>query len=289
MSDDDAPPVLTGQLQLDLPEPEPAPEPAAARPGSGGRPVTGLRGLGAAMRPRATRGQAVVAVLCLLLGVAVAVQVRQRTGADLVALPQSELLGLLDDATDRSRRLQGEIGELTSAREQLQASGDQQAAARDLAQQRLDTLGILAGTLPATGPGIRLTVQVPAGTSPSAATLLLGAVQELRDAGAEAVQIGDARVVASSAFTDDTTSGDGAVAVTGPGGPVAVRAPFTVLAIGGAQTLASAMEFPDGVGPTVRRVGGTISVEQLDRVDVTALQPAPEPAYARPVDPADAG
>ncbi len=305
------PAVLPGQLALDLPAPEPAPEPgatpeaapepepgpepvptaapAAERPGSGGRPVTGMRGLRAALAPRATRGQVVVGLLCLLLGVAVAVQVRQRTGADLAGLPQSELLGLLDDATDRSDRLQREISELETARGQLEASGDQQAAARELAQQRLDTLGILAGTLPASGPGIRLTVQVPAGTTPSAATLLLGAVQELRDAGAESIQIGDARVVASTAFTDDATSADGAVAVTGPGGPVVVRAPFTVLAVGGAQTLASAMEFPDGVGPTVRRVGGSISVEQLDEVEVTALQPAPEPAYARPVDPADAG
>lgn len=150
----------------------------------------------------------------------------------------------------------------------------------------MDTLGILAGTLPATGPGIRLTVQVPSGSSPSAATLLLGAVQELRDAGAEAIQIGDARVIASTAFTD---SSDGAVAVGGPEAPVLVRAPFTVLAIGGSQTLASAMEFPDGVGPTVRRVGGSISVEQLDRVDVTALQPAAAPAYARPVAPSGSG
>ncbi|TNM59399.1 DUF881 domain-containing protein [Streptomyces sp. NP160] len=261
----------------------PAPaEPAPAAPAGHGT----RRGLRYALAPRATRGQLVVGLLCLLLGLAVAVQVQQRTGADLAALPQPELLGLLDDATDRSERLQREISDLESAQQDLRASGDQQAAARELAQQRVDTLGILAGTLPATGPGIRLTVQVPSGSSPSAATLLLGAVQELRDAGAEAIQIGDARVIASSAFTD---SADGAVAVGGPGTEVLVRAPFTVLAIGGPQTLASAMEFPDGVGPTVRRVGGSISVEQLDAVDVTALQPAGAPAYARTVAPSAPG
>ncbi len=269
-----------------VPAAAPAEAPAAGPPGSGGRPVTGLRGLRAALAPRATRGQVVVGLLCLLLGLAVAVQVRQRTGADLAALPQAELLGLLDDATDRSDRLQREISELETSRDQLRASGDQRAAARELARERLDTLGILAGTLPATGTGIRLVVQVPDGTSPSAATLLLGAVQELRDAGAEAIQIGDARVVASTAFVD---TGDGAVAVGGPTSSTVVRPPYTVLAIGGAQTLASAMEFPDGVGPTVRRVGGSISVEQQQQVDVTALQAAAEPAYARPVDPADAG
>ncbi|MGQ7296833.1 DUF881 domain-containing protein [Quadrisphaera sp. KR29] len=265
----------------------PAPvRPSGAAAAGGPGPDPTRRGLRYALAPRATRGQLVVGLLCLLLGLAVAVQVQQRTGADLAALPQSELLGLLDDATDRSQRLQREISGLESAQQDLRASGDQQAAARELAQQRVDALGILAGTLPATGPGIRLTVQVPTGSSPSAATLLLGAVQELRDAGAEAIQIGDARVIASTAFTD---TADGAVAVGGPASPVLVRAPFTVLAIGGSQTLASAMEFPDGVGPTVRRVGGSITVEQLERVDVTALQPAGAPAYARPVAPSGSG
>ncbi|MEH3077691.1 MAG: DUF881 domain-containing protein [Quadrisphaera sp.] len=259
------------------------PAPAASSPAPA---APARRGLRYALAPRATRGQLVVGLLCLLLGLAAAVQVQQRTGADLANLPQSELLGLLDDATDRSDRLQREISDLESAQADLRASGDQRAAARELAQQRVDTLGILAGTLPATGPGIRLTVQVPAGSSPSAATLLLGAVQELRDAGAEAIQIGDARVIASTAFTD---AADGSVSVGSPGAAVQVRAPFTVLAIGGPQTLASAMEFPDGVGPTVRRVGGSISVEQLDEVDVTALQPAGAPAYARPVAPSGTG
>ncbi|TXR56682.1 DUF881 domain-containing protein [Quadrisphaera setariae] len=267
---------------------QPAAAPAAPAPAesSPAPAAPARRGLRYALAPRATRGQLVVGLLCLLLGLAAAVQVQQRTGADLANLPQSELLGLLDDATDRSDRLQREISDLESAQADLRASGDQRAAARELAQQRVDTLGILAGTLPATGPGIRLTVQVPAGSSPSAATLLLGAVQELRDAGAEAIQIGDARVIASTAFTD---AADGSVSVGSPGAVVQVRAPFTVLAIGGPQTLASAMEFPDGVGPTVRRVGGSISVEQLDEVDVTALQPAGAPAYARPVAPSGTG
>lgn len=71
-------------------EPAEQPAPSSAPGGAGAR-----RGLRYALAPRATRGQLVVGLLCLLLGLAVAVQVQQRTSADLAALPQSELLGLL--------------------------------------------------------------------------------------------------------------------------------------------------------------------------------------------------
>ena len=65
-------------------------------------------------------------------------------------------------------------------------------------------LGILAGTVPATGPGVTITIDDPDGavTRPT----LLDGVEELRDAGAEAIEINDSvRVVASTSFTD----GDG--------------------------------------------------------------------------------
>ena len=57
-------------------------------------------------------------------------------------------------------------------------------------------LGILAGTVAAEGPGIVVTID-----GVDDAALLLDTVQELRDAGAEAIQLGDVRVVASTYFT----------------------------------------------------------------------------------------
>ena len=58
-------------------------------------------------------------------------------------------------------------------------------------------LRILTGTVAATGPGVTLTIDDPDG-SVTAATLLDG-VEELRDAGAEAIEINDSvRVVAST-------------------------------------------------------------------------------------------
>src|SRR5204862_247268 len=85
-------------------------------------------------------------------------------------------------------------------------SGQTQAALRE-ARDRARTLGILTGTLPARGPGIVLTVVDPQGTV--GADVLLDAVEELRDAGAEALQLSGVCVVAQTPIVDDPAGGEG--------------------------------------------------------------------------------
>ncbi|CAA9396019.1 MAG: Division initiation protein, partial [uncultured Quadrisphaera sp.] len=253
------------------PAPEPAPEPEPEA-------LTGRQRLLAAMRPRATRAQLLSGLLCLLLGLALVTQLRERSQADLASLRQSELIALLDDTTERADRLQQEVRDLTGTRDQLLSSSDQSEAARELARERLDVLGVLAGTVPATGPGIELTIT----GGEDDAEVLLAAVQEMRDAGAEAIQLGDVRVVASTYFVDaDVAGGGSAVEVDG----TVLEAPYTFRAIGSAATLASAMEFPGGVIETAALNGGTAVVVEREVVEVTALREVQEPAYARPADP----
>ena len=54
-------------------------------------------------------------------------------------------------------------------------------------------LGILAGTKPAEGPGISLRIDDP--RSQVDAAQVLDTIEELRDAGAEAIQLGNVRVM----------------------------------------------------------------------------------------------
>jgi uncharacterized protein YlxW (UPF0749 family) len=107
------------------------------------------------------------------------------------------------------------------------------------------------------------------------APLLLDAVEELRDAGAEAIQIGEVRVVASSYFGQ---SGSG-VEIDG----TRLIAPYQILAIGDAQTMSSAMEIPGGLSENVRQLGATITITQAKELTVGALHTLREPQYARPV------
>ena len=225
-----------------------------------------------ALRPRATRAQVLAALLCGLLGFALVVQVRQTQGAELDSLRESDLIRILDDVSERTERLEDEAARLSAVRQELLTSSDSAQAAQEAAAERVEVLSILAGTAPATGPGVRLTISDA--DAELGAGVLLDAVQELRDSGAEAIQVDDVRVVASTSFVD-TAEGievDGQV----------VESPYVYLAIGDPQTIATALDIPGGVLRSVRSQDGIAAVAELDEVTVDALRVPSEPEYARP-------
>jgi uncharacterized protein YlxW (UPF0749 family) len=235
--------------------------------------VTAWHRLRLMARPRATRANAFAALLALVLGFAVATQVRSTQAQGLESLRQSDLVGILDNVTQQSTRLDRSARELQATRDQLVNGSSNEAAALKAAQDRLAALRILAGTAPAKGPGVRMTIDDPDGKL--TAPVLLDALEELRDAGAEAVQINSARVVASSYFGQ---SADG-LQVDGQ----TVHSPYRILAIGNPQTLSAAMEIPGGISETVRQLGATVRVVQDQSLEVSALQTSQQPRYARPV------
>ncbi len=224
-------------------------------------------------RPRATRANAFAALLALVLGFAVATQVRSTQAQGLESLRQSDLVGILDNVTQQSTRLDNSARELQATRDQLVNGSSNEAAALKAAQERLAALRILAGTAPAKGPGIRMTIDDPG--SKVTAPVMLDALEELRDAGAEAVQINGSRVVASSSFGQDA---DG-LQVDG----TTLHPPYRILAIGNPQTMGAAMEIPGGISETVRGLGATVRVVQDQSMVIDALQTPRPPRYARPV------
>ena len=265
---------MTSSPSTPTPEEKPSgaassPRPAAGNDASSNAWVTLLR----MARPRATRANAFAALLAIALGFAIATQVQQTNQSGLEQLREDELVRILDDVSQEQGRLASDTRELESSRDTLLSGVDSSAEALKSAQERLDTLGILTGTAPASGPGVVITINDP--DRKITAARLLDALQELRDAGAEAVQIGDVRVVASTWFAD----ADGGVEVSGR----RVDPPYSIKAIGDPATMASAMEIPGGVSESVRNDGATSTVRQADSIEVTALHSLQDPRYARPV------
>ncbi|WP_432511172.1 DUF881 domain-containing protein [Kineococcus sp. SYSU DK001] len=254
------------------------PTPPAGRGGPRPRP---WRRLWRAASPRVTRGQVLAGVLCAALGFGFAVQVRQTSTSGLADLRESDLVRILDDTTERGDRLAGEVQELEATRRELTEGSDQARAAEEAAAARAQEFGLLAGTLPARGPGIVATVTDPAGSLRS--TNFIQLVQELRDSGAEGIQVGRTRVVAQTAFTD-APAGSGGVLVDG----TLERSPYVVTVIGDPPTLATALDIPGGVRETLRSAGADLDVRQApgeDGVSITALHAVSAPQYARPAPP----
>ena len=231
------------------------------------------RTLGRALRPRASRPQLLVGVLCGLLGFALVVQVRQTQVEGLASLPQSELVRILDQANQRTDDLQREVAALEATREDLLTGSGQQQAALEAARAAAITQGILSGRLPAQGPGMELVIADPGRQVP--ALTLFNVLEELRNAGAEAVQLNDLRIVASSYFVD---TADG-VEVDG----VLLEPPYRWVAIGDPDTLVPALEIPGGAISSIRTSGGSGTPRAREQVEITATRSVPEPRWATPV------
>ena len=229
-------------------------------------------------RPRATKANALAALLAILLGFAVATQVRQNQSQGLETLRQEDLVNILDSATLQSQRLDQQARELQITRDQLISGSTSGAAAVEAAQERIDSLAILAGTAGAKGPGIQMTIADPGGKMPP--PVLLDAIEELRDAGAEAIQVNDVRIVASSHFSQAATG----IAIDGKN----LTQPYTISAIGDPPTMSSAMDIPGGLAENVRGLGATINIALEKELTVGALHVLSEPRYARPVPPSAA-
>ncbi|KUI43598.1 hypothetical protein AU197_23650 [Mycobacterium sp. IS-1590] len=248
--------------------------------------IGGLRAGGIAGVMRRGRAQvvfgALAVVLCVLLGVAIVTQVRQNESGDsLETARPADLLVLLDSLQQREAALNTEVNDLQRTLTQLQASGSSDQAAIENAQARLAALSILIGTVPATGPGVTLTITDTAPGVP--AETLLDVINELRNAGAEAMEIrgggSDSQTAVRVGVDTWVVGNPGALVID----DVTMSPPYSVLAIGDPPTLAAAMTIPGGAMDSVERVGGSMAVQQSERVDVTALRQPKQRQYAQPV------
>jgi uncharacterized protein YlxW (UPF0749 family) len=231
---------------------------------------TGLSALLQGGRARLVFGTLAI-LLCLVLGIAIATQVRQtKSGDSLDTERPADLLVLLDSLRQREATLNTELNS-------LQASGNTDQAAIHSAQARLAALSILVGSVGATGPGVTLTIDDPGpGVSPEA---MLDVINELRAAGAEAIEINDANQSVRVGVDTWIVGTPGTLTIDSK----TLSPPYSILAIGDPPTLAAAMNIPGGAEDSIKRVGARMSVQQADRVDVTTLrQPKPH-QYAQPV------
>lgn len=219
-------------------------------------------------------------VLCVVLGVAIATQVRRTESGDaLESARPADLVVLLDSLQQREATLNKEVSDLQRTLAALKASGsDDQAAIAD-AQARLAALSILVGTAAATGPGVTLAIGDP--VSGVSAETMIDVINELRAAGAEAIEIrGTGGRPAVRVGVDTWVAGNpGALVVDGQ----TLNPPYSIVAIGDPPTLAAAVNIPGGAVDSVERVGGTIAVQQSERVDITALRQPKQRQYAQPV------
>jgi uncharacterized protein YlxW (UPF0749 family) len=226
-----------------------------------------------ARRRRDPLAAALIGVLTLLLGFAFAVQVRT-VGEDqeYAGAREEDLVRILDELNAQESRLRDQIADQRADLQQLNSSDSQSATALDEARARAEAIGILNGTIAAQGPGLVMTIG-DAGDDVRVSDVL-DAIQELRGAGAETMQIDDIRIGVSTAVTG--TPGNLMI----DGRPI--TSPYEFVVIGSPQNMETALNIPGGVVQDLTRHGASVTITQSDQVTVDALRPLDTPQYASP-------
>jgi uncharacterized protein YlxW (UPF0749 family) len=222
-----------------------------------------------------TAAKALVALAVGVVGFLVAAQLGTtgRGTENLAAESESDLTRIFASLNEESAALRDEISQLRLELAALQSSAERDQLARGAAQRQLSDLEILAGIVPARGPGVAVRISDPNATFEF--ELLLDLVQELRDAGAEAIAVNGRRVGGTTAFS----ARGSAVTVDGQ----EVAQPYEVLAIGDPATLEVGLKIPGGAVDTLDALEGTkISVERRSELRVPALEHPPAFKVARP-------
>jgi len=239
--------------------------------------VTGRDRLLAALKKPASRSQLTAGVLLGVLGFAGAVQVQANSQEDRYAgASQQDLIQLINSQQLATDRVRSQITDLESTRDALLDDTERSKVALEVARKQAASLGILTGSLAAVGPGVRIDIDGPPGSM--RADQLVNGIQELRTAGAEAMQLNNtARLVGSSAISD------------GPGDSVVVDGrqlspPYVLLVIGSPSALDQAVNIQDGFAEDIRDNSGTVKVQKLDRVEITATRKLSTPKYAEPAE-----
>ncbi len=194
--------------------------------------------------------------------------------AQLNTESEGDLTRILASLSSESRALQEELASLKVSLANAENSSSQTDAKSEEARNRLNALQVLAGTVPVNGPGLVLTIQDPS----TAVTYdqLVDAVQELRDAGAEAMSVNGRRIGVSSSFgqVDRNVSLDG----------VRLPTPYVLTAIGPASTMEGGLRIPGGTLDTLRSINGvTVEVQRNNALNIPALETVPTFRAATPV------
>lgn len=219
--------------------------------------------------PRSLATRVAVGVACAMLGFLLVAQVRATEGLGdrLEAEREEDLASILADLSAEGDRLTAEITELRLTLLAFENEAESEEVALRSLQRRLDELRILAGVVATEGEGLVLTIEDPAAQIRQ--DLLVDTVQELRDAGAEAIAVNGIRLVVSSAFSTRNNR------LVLDGQPLVP--PFRIAAVGPAETMGKALQIPGGALDTLQsRSQVSTSVEQLAQMIVPArAEPAP--------------
>ena len=208
--------------------------------------------------------------ICFLLGVLIVAQLRSTSRAASVKLAADDQARVLTTLVDSNSGLRDEIASIEG---QLARLNPADSAERNAALAlELDRLLVVSGRAAVSGPGVR--VDISGQVNPLDMQDL---INELRNAGAEAIAINDRRVVVRSVVARDGNN-------LALGGEI-LTVPYVLKAIGQPDTMDKALLRRGGLVALLEYAypGLTITVTKVDSLSLPAYAGAEQFKFSQPV------
>jgi uncharacterized protein YlxW (UPF0749 family) len=221
---------------------------------------------------RSGRNQATLAAVALILGVLLVVQLRAQSGdTGLDALSAQDLSDLVANLNTRNDGLRGEVAATQAQLDSLTAAAARGDTSLGQEQNDLARIRSWAGLLPVAGPGIQVEV-----TGPIDAVAVDDLLNELRNAGAEALTVAGERVVPGSVVGGDP----GSLSIE----DTALTNPFDIDAIGNGPTLIGSLTRAGGIIAQLSATfpDVTVTVTPVDLLDLPATKRSLVPSHGSP-------
>ncbi len=239
---------------------------------------------------KSIRGQLAVGIVCIVLGLVLALQFRsvQTNYLEGIAPAQKaqELAAELKKIRQEKQQLLNEVNALESTIKEIQEAESKEDALIKSLSADLEKYKIISGLRSVKGPGIIVAVDDPPvdpdflvdySTIMLNYDLLLSLLNKLNDAGAEAISVNDQRIVSR---TEISLAGNNVNINSVPTAP-----PFIIKAIGNPDTLEATLNIRFGIAWEMReRHGLQVSVKKQDEVTIPRYNEIIKFRYAKPVE-----
>ena len=228
-----------------------------------------------------------IAAICVLLGFLMTLQLKSITQENVKNQAETSrvetLQGLLNEERNNTEKLEESVEALNKELDLYRSKAADSGSYGTALAAELEKAELLAGLTDVSGPGVEVVMKDSASkntTGDESDYLIhdsdvLSVINELRDAGAEALSINGERILAT---TEIRCSGS-TVSVNNN----RYSAPFVIVAIGEKETLYNALMMRNGVVSILKQWSISVSVTMYDDLFVGGFKNTLDYKYAQPV------
>lgn len=208
-----------------------------------------------------------MALVCAALGIMVSYQLKSSLTTTTETPSSSDLVKQVATLKAKNEELTNKVSEYEDKINEYEESAASESKVVENLKNDLDNAKKLAGLTDVEGPGIEITLTpltdvLTNETVSIRSTDLLDVINELNSAGAEAISINGER------FTSRTQIREAGYVLKINDAAFSPTEPFTIKAIGNADTLSGALKLPQGVKDTLAKYSIDMKITGSDNITI---------------------